>query len=163
MIVGIVKILDIIERPTVFWSVRIGLAVVLAASAYTHRANPFLFYDAFLAYRWPVGKLAVFLSCYLPVLQLLLAGLLLVPVWNRAAAWLTSGFSLLLVIAQISALTRGLTIECGCFTGYAKEISWQTIGLAGFLFLLSLHLALKGHNGAKIKGCESVGRVLKSR
>ncbi len=142
-----------LNHPIVFWIERVVLALLLASSAYTHRANPFLFYDAFLAYRWPLETFASFLSSYLPALQLVLAALLLFRFMDRAGAWLTAIFFSLLSIAQVSAWTRGLSIDCGCFTGFYKEISLQSIGLAAILFAMSLHLACVG-NVCRSKTCD---------
>jgi uncharacterized membrane protein YphA (DoxX/SURF4 family) len=46
---------------------------------------------------------------------------------------LTTGFGLFV----LSALARGLNVECGCFSG-AGEVSWVHLGLDGLLLFLAL-------------------------
>ncbi|MDA0842095.1 MAG: DoxX family protein [Planctomycetota bacterium] len=40
--------------------------------------------------------------------------------WRRPACWMIGGMTTLFIVAVISALHRGLDIDCGCFGGGAK-------------------------------------------
>ena len=62
-------------------------------------------------------------SVFLPALEVVVAIALLVGVWPRASASLLMGLMVVFVIAIISAMVRGLDIECGCFiTGETSKV-----------------------------------------
>jgi putative oxidoreductase len=86
---------------------------------------------------WSCALLALFL----PWLEICVGiGLLTQPVWRGALAWAT-GLLLLFSAALLSAMLRGLSIDCGCFGRV-----WQSTGtfwplirnlvLLGMVFLL---------------------------
>jgi putative oxidoreductase len=86
---------------------------------------------------WSCALLALFL----PWLEVCVGiGLLVQPVWRGALAWAT-GLLLLFSAALLSAMLRGLNIDCGCFGRV-----WQSTGtfwplirnlvLLGMTFLL---------------------------
>jgi Methylamine utilisation protein MauE len=86
---------------------------------------------------WSCALLALFL----PWLEICVGiGLLAQPVWRGALAWAT-GLLLLFSAALLSAMLRGLSIDCGCFGRV-----WQSTGtfwplirnlvLLGMVFLL---------------------------
>jgi hypothetical protein len=86
---------------------------------------------------WSCALLALFL----PWLELCVGiGLLIRPIWRGALAW-TIGLLAIFSAALLSAMLRGLSIDCGCFGRV-----WQSTGtfwplirnlvLLGFAFLL---------------------------
>ena len=83
----------------------------------------------------------------LPMMELVIAALLLAGLFTRVAALITSGMMVMFLFGIASAWARGLSIECGCFgntgslvinpvPGYIEDILRDT----GFL-IVALGLA----------------------
>jgi hypothetical protein len=108
--------------------VAISLAAVLFWSSVEHLKNPFAFLTNVLRYRLVSGDVAAVVAMALPVVQAVLAGMLVFGAGLRTAllgtALLLSGFS----AVQTSALVRDLKIACGCFgAGNETPITWSSI------------------------------------
>jgi uncharacterized membrane protein YphA (DoxX/SURF4 family) len=72
--------------------------------------------------------------------------------WRRPAGWMIGGMTTMFAVAVISALHRGLDIDCGCFEGGAK-VGAKTLALEiGILAALGVILWL--HAGGKKKSEE---------
>lgn len=70
---------------------------------------------------------------------------LLLGIWVETAAVLLSGITVIFIILIISAILRGLDIECGCFSLDAEGslVSWKRVVediliLAGGIYLFSI-------------------------
>ncbi|MDP8263243.1 MAG: MauE/DoxX family redox-associated membrane protein [Candidatus Ancaeobacter aquaticus] len=61
-------------------------------------------------------ELSVLSALWLSWLELFVGILLIFNVWARACALLLSGLCFLFILALISALVRGIELNCGCFT-----------------------------------------------
>ena len=104
---------------------RFLLGLMLAVSGGSKICNIWVFAEAVQQYHilpsWLLGVGAVCLPGVELVCGLcLLAGGSLLP----GAALLTAGLSALFLLANISALIRGLNVSCGCF-GLTVAQSWQ--------------------------------------
>jgi uncharacterized membrane protein YphA (DoxX/SURF4 family) len=75
----------------------------------------------------------------LPWLELVCGVLLLAGVWHRSAAFIISLLMIVFIIAILSAILRGLDIECGCF-GSGTSADWTRIIEDLFLLAFSLHI-----------------------
>ena len=78
----------------------------------------------------PLGR---YLAMVLPHLEIVAGGLLLLGVWRRAAGLLLAALCLVFVAAQAWAMSRGLSIDCGCFAGSESVSAWtlaRTLALA---------------------------------
>lgn len=106
------------------WLVRLVLAAVFLAAAFTKIADPAAFRDAILTYHLLPPRAADFLALLLPWLELCTALALFIPKHRPAAiAWLglmTVGFT----VALAQAALRGLDIHCGCF-GVTESVRGQ--------------------------------------
>ncbi len=81
----------------------------------------------------------------LPLLEILVAALLLIGLLTRATAVIACLLSLAFIIGIATAWARGLSIECGCFgnggytpdpvPGYLRELAINTVIIAGGLWL----------------------------
>jgi uncharacterized membrane protein YphA (DoxX/SURF4 family) len=66
----------------------------------------------------------------LPGIEVVAGLLLLAGPWVRASALVVTGMSGVFFVAIISALARGLNIECGCFgTVGGKRVGWTSLAL----------------------------------
>jgi hypothetical protein len=153
------------------WSVRLAVAAIFLEAAQHALTDRALFAAAVGAYRVLPEKLAGVASLALPVLQLLAAFALMVPLLARAGAGLALLLLLLFTAAMAVNLRRGRRdIDCGCGGGAVQKISLAlvlrnlllclclactlaapvriafgaaaTVGLAGFgVFLVGLYFA----------------------
>jgi uncharacterized membrane protein YphA (DoxX/SURF4 family) len=93
-------------------------AGLFGLSSWGKLRDPLAFADSIAAYqlvpwRWAVSLLAL----VIPVLELLLAALVLANVWRRAAVLAMAGLTVVFTVALVSAAARGLEIDCGCMGG----------------------------------------------
>ena len=82
----------------------------------------------------------------LPGVEVLAGGLLLAGIWRRAAALVLAVLTAMLFGVIVSALLRGLNIECGCFgTVGGGRIGWESLVLDAILFGLAVRLVRPSH------------------
>jgi uncharacterized membrane protein YphA (DoxX/SURF4 family) len=109
--------------------VRIAIAAVFLWSGSAKLVHPGVFaerLEGFQLLPWP--WLVTLVTVTLPVLEIMLAILLWIGPWRRAALLLCAAMGLLFCGVLLSAQLRGLTADCGCFG--AGEITPLTLPLA---------------------------------
>lgn len=136
-------------------ALRCLLAGLFLAAAAGKIQDPLAFADSIAAYEmipWKPG--ITLLALTLPVFEILLAVLLITGMWLRAAllgsGWLTAVFT----VALVSAMARGLEIDCGCFGESAilnLAPGWAVARNAVILLLCAwlYAAALSGRTGEK--------------
>lgn len=78
----------------------------------------------------------------LPWIEVTAGSFLLVGVWVRGAALLIAGMTAFFMLVIVSALARGLNIQCGCFgTVGGSHVGLVNLGIDATLFILSALLA----------------------
>ncbi|MCD6526295.1 MAG: DoxX family membrane protein [Desulfuromonas sp.] len=82
------------------------------------------------------------IASVLPSVEIVTALALLSGLWWRAAALISSVLNSMFCIALLSAVVRGLSIDCGCFGSEAGAWSSVEIALLRALGLLGLSLYL---------------------
>ncbi len=97
------------------WFLRLLLAAVLGYAGAAKLGDPAAFATSIEHFRLvpPVG--AALLAVYLPWLELVLAGGLLLERGKRPAALLSGLLFAAFTLVLASAWARGLDVECGCF------------------------------------------------
>jgi uncharacterized membrane protein YphA (DoxX/SURF4 family) len=125
------------------------------------------------AYRLLPTSLATLVGWGLPFLEIALGVLLLAGIATRIVAAASAVLMLIFIAAVVSAATRGLSIDCGCFGGGGEVAPGQTaygieivrdIGL----LLLALWLVLQPHSRFALdrftlNRAASVGRASSAR
>lgn len=109
--------------------VRTAIAAVFLWSGSAKLVHPGAFADRIEGFQlipWP--WLVTMVAVTLPVLEIMLAILLWIGPWCRAALLLSSAMGLLFCGVLLSAQLRGLTADCGCFG--AGEVTPLTLPLA---------------------------------
>lgn len=119
------------SRGLVFFEaiVRAAIAAVFLWSGSAKLVHPGVFADRIEGFQllpWP--WLVTLVAVTLPVLEIMLAILLWIGPWRRAALFLSSAMGLLFCGVLLSAQLRGLTADCGCFG--AGEVTPLTLPLA---------------------------------
>lgn len=97
--------------------IRWAIAGVFLYAAFPKIADPAGFARSIANYQILPDAAINPLAIFLPWLELVCAvSLIAIPALRRGALILTGGMLLVFVVAIISALARGLNIECGCFS-----------------------------------------------
>ena len=129
------------------WSLRIlvGGAFIVAGSLKI--ANPEQFAVAVGNYRILPHGLINLVAIILPWVEVVAGLFLLAGVWMRAALMVIISMTLVFAAAILSALARGLNIECGCFgTIGGKHIGLVNLAIDTTLFCLAVFLAWRVGN-----------------
>ncbi|MDP6113974.1 MAG: MauE/DoxX family redox-associated membrane protein [Planctomycetota bacterium] len=81
-------------------------------------------------YRWDFlpGWFTRFGAVVLPWWEIAAGVAICYSSWRRPACWIIGGMTALFAVAVISAIYRGLDIDCGCFGGGAK-VGIKTLAL----------------------------------
>ncbi len=134
------------SRPRILLALSWAAGLVLAGTFLYAAAPKILHPDLFgqSIYRYQVLPHAgvSLMAIYLPWLEFTAALFLLWPRFRSAAALLIIAMLLMFLVAETSALARGLEISCGCFSQSSAE---KNIGPANLLrnaALLALAIAL---------------------
>ena len=150
-----------LEHPIAVWTSR----GVLAAVFFIYGASKVPHLAAFAAsihnYRLLPIQLENALAITLPWIEILAAGALLSRRWLPGGALVVGGLTAVFVVAMVSALARGLDINCGCFTlsdtSPAYSNLWQHLVLDLLLLALIVHLWWAGVLGRRVsEGREEV-------
>jgi putative oxidoreductase len=104
-----------LAHPWLTVRVQLALGAIFVAAAIPKIADPPSFAHMIYNYRLLPGGLVSLAALWLPWVELLAGGALILGVWRRGAAILI-GLLLVLFIAAVAInLARGHAIDCGCF------------------------------------------------
>ncbi len=122
---------------------RLVLGVVFIISALGKLLDPQDFAHATAAFRiLPVQTVNLF-AMVMPWVEMICGTLLIVNRKVPAAALILAGLNVVFIAVIVSAMARGLDIDCGCFSLLAKEKAGLSIWLiARDTFFLALCLPL---------------------
>ena len=107
--------------------IRFLLGLIFVVAALQKILDPSEFAVAIENYRlapwWSVNLIAI----VLPWLELMGGTLLIAGIWRRESALLLSIFLVVFLIGILSAMARGLDINCGCFGGADEKVGWSLV------------------------------------
>ena len=99
-------------------------------------------------------KVAVFISWFIPIIELATAGLLLSPKYRNVGMYLASGLILIFTVYIIWVLEFSENIPCSC-GGIINNLSWQEHLIFNACFLLlgliGIYLQVKNQRKVYIK------------
>jgi putative oxidoreductase len=108
--------------------VRLGLGLALLLASMVKLRQPFDFLDTVYAYKLVGPGMGLIVAITLPIAELITAVCLLGGLILDGALAVSLLLSCMFVIAQASALHRGLGIACGCFgAGSESHVSYGTL------------------------------------
>ncbi len=118
-------------RTTFAWILRIGLGLLFAVAGAEKILDPVGF--AFAVDRYGILPEAAVpaVALGLPWVEVLSAGVLLIPSWRQSGQMLIAAMMAVFVAAVTYALVSGIEGECGCLAGMA--LSWPTAILKALL------------------------------
>lgn len=108
-------------------------------AGYLKASDVHAFAGAVAAYQLLPYSLNYLVAATLPWLELLAGGLLLANRHVRASALVLTGLTSLFVAILISAIVRGLEIDCGCFAAADPTTPWEAL-LRDLVILAVAHL-----------------------
>ena len=118
---------------------RTALAAVLAYAGITKLTEAWSFAETIANYHLLPAQANQIAAVVMPWVECLCAILLLCGVWVRPAALVAAGLFGVFAGAVISALWRGLDIECGCFgSGSGSELGMTTLAIDAVCLFVSL-------------------------
>ena len=125
----------------VLWILRLGLAGVYLFAAIPKVLDPWSFARAIWNFRIvPLGPIPA-ITLWLPILEGLAAFAVLIGVFRRGGLCILNILSATFAAAIISAMARGLDIDCGCF-GHATTSKANISHLALNVTLLAAGIIL---------------------
>ncbi|RKS09783.1 methylamine utilization protein MauE [Nocardiopsis sp. Huas11] len=117
-------------QPWITLACRLGLAGVLFYAAVS-KYPPALSIQAVEAYDLFPVEIAELIGYTLPLFEIALAVLLLIGLATRYAGAISALLMIAFIAGIVSAMARGLTIDCGCFGGGGQvEAGETTYGLS---------------------------------
>jgi len=140
---------------------RLLLAAVFIYAAVGKVLRPSEFADSVAGFRiLPIATVNVF-AIVLPWIELVCGLSLITGIFVRSSVVLLAALNVIFIAAAVSAMARGLSIECGCFTlSRAHDtVGWSLIGRAVVFLLLCLPVALHRQTMPKIAGTGGTRRA----
>jgi putative oxidoreductase len=129
-------------HPVIILAARFVLGSVFVIAGVEKIANPEAFARAINNYQMlPVGALNV-MALVLPWLEVLAGVFLVFGVRLRASSAVVAAMLLVFIVAISTAMARGLSIDCGCFTQGAggEQIGWKKLAEDVALLLLAMQI-----------------------
>lgn len=122
------------------WTVVLALAALFIYAGAAKLGDPLEFADTIAAFAILPAALVTLLALALPIFELGCGLLLLVPRTMRIGALAVALISVVFFSALLSALLRGLVLDCGCFGSGApsRPRMWLELGLDAMVFSGSL-------------------------
>ena len=130
----------VLTNRTALAVVRWLVGLVFLVSAVGKIADPAGFAESVAAYRILPNFLVNPFAMVLPWVEVFVGLSLINRISVSGSALLAIVLSFVFLVAVISAMARGLDIECGCFTVAKSKVGWELI--ARDLILLGMSLVL---------------------
>lgn len=115
---------------------RLIIGFVFIYAAIGKIADPQTFAKEILNYKIVDVELARAISIFLPWVEIIVGIFLVFGIRYQTSALISTILLLLFTFAVLSAMIRGLNINCGCFTHHVEYVGWKKI-IENFLLMLS--------------------------
>jgi putative oxidoreductase len=124
------------------WMLRLVVGGAFIFSGALKIADPAKFAIDVSNYRLVPHELINLVAIFMPWMEVVAGAFVLAGIWLRAAALVIAGMTVMFAVVIMSALARGLNIECGCFgTLGGKHIGVVNLAIDMALFCLAAWLA----------------------
>lgn len=123
------KAIYFITHPYVSLLARVGVGVVFLVAGATKILEPDKFAKSIIAYQLVPEAATNAMALWLSWLEVISGVLLILGVKIRANAVIQGGLLVVFIAGVFSAMNRGLSIDCGCFssTGLGTMVGWKKI------------------------------------
>jgi uncharacterized membrane protein YphA (DoxX/SURF4 family) len=133
------------------WILRLVVGGAFVFAGALKIADPAKFAVDVSHYRLVPHALIHLVAILVPWIEVTAGMFVLTGIWLRAAALVITSLTLMFFAIIVSALARGLSIECGCFgTIGGQHVGLVNLAIDGTLFFLAALLA--GRAGARPAG-----------
>jgi len=133
---------------------RLSLGAIFIYAAVGKIADPARFAGDIAAYRLLPVFMVNILAMVLPYIEILTGLGLVIGIWIDAASAIASVLVTIFIISALSAMARGLNIECGCFTlSGAGKVGWDLI--ARDILMLTAAIVVFLYTGRHKQQCTS--------
>ena len=137
------EIVGKLSGPRFLFLVRFILGMVFLYASFGKIMDPRAFSENLMAYHVFDSPLAIkYIAVTLPWVEWFCGIFLILGVFVRSMAVLSSLLLLTFVLAMVSALVRGLEINCGCFGSAHETIGLFSLFRDGLFFIMSLTVLL---------------------
>ncbi len=135
------------------YAVRFILGFLFLYASIDKMINPARFAEVVYHYRVLPIELLNIVAILVPWVEAVLGVTLLLGIWIETTALILSCVTLFFIVLMISAIARGLNIECGCFSldPEGSLISWKRIIEDVFMFIGSLFLFFRAVSSTQLK------------
>jgi putative oxidoreductase len=111
------------QSARVLWALRFALGVLFLYASFGKILDPKAFAETLIGYRiFDSAHMIKYLAVTLPWIEWFCGVFLVLGVFVRSVAALTSCLLVTFIIAMVSALARGLEVPCGCFGSAGETI-----------------------------------------
>ncbi|HUX28259.1 MAG TPA: MauE/DoxX family redox-associated membrane protein [Terracidiphilus sp.] len=135
-----------------------AVGFIFLAASWHKLVFPYEFLSGVYAYEIVGPGLGAYVVVFLPWIELIVGLSLLVGLFPQGALAIASGCCFAFVFVQASALSRGLSISCGCFGGTPSPVTYATLLRTVFLLCGSVGCLVvairKAHRCAEVAGQE---------
>ena len=133
------------KAPILFWAARLILAAVFIYAAIIKIGSPLDFADSIAAYQLLPSAAINILSLGLPVFELTCGLLVLTGFFLRIGTMGMLAMLSVFTLAILTALVRGLDIDCGCFGSRTWLDSNPWVALIRDLILIGFSILVYRH------------------
>ena len=133
-------------------AVSLALGAIFIYAGVDKIRDPLQFADSVAAFAILPASLITPMALGLPIFEVLCGLMILVPPARRIAALALTLATAMFLVALVSALARGLTLDCGCFGAGAPSRArmWVESGLDVFLFAGAMWVYLRSRGAASM-------------
>lgn len=125
---------------TLFYRIILGMVFIYASV--DKISHPYQFRIIIENYQLVPLVLSHYTAMFLPWLELICGILLIAGIYVKTSAGLLGSLLVVFILALVSALVRGLDINCGCFTVNAQDSTVSVFQLLEDFLLLAMALYL---------------------
>jgi uncharacterized membrane protein YphA (DoxX/SURF4 family) len=130
------------------WILRLAVGGAFVAAGVLKIADPAKFAQDVDNYRLAPHAMINLIAILIPWIEVTAGAFVLAGIWLRAAALVITGLTVMFFFVIVSALARGLNIECGCFgTVGGRHIGLVNLAIDAGCFTLAAWLAGRSPSG----------------
>ena len=129
-------------KSTIAIIIRVILGFLFLYASFDKIIYPSKFAEVIYNYRLLPVELVNICAILVPWIEAFIGIMLLIGIWVDASAFMLSGITFVFTFLIISAIFRGLNIECGCFSLDAEGslVSWKRVIEDIFILIGGLYL-----------------------
>ena len=132
----------IIDNDILTLLVRLAVGITFIIASYYKIIEPGAFAKSIWYYHLLPGNMINLVAIFLPWLEILCGLGLIFGIQYRGSVLFVNLMTIIFILALVSAIIRGISIDCGCFKAAqsSTESAWEALQLDIVLILLTIQL-----------------------